>query len=74
MSEEQKINQPVSNKELPPKQVQAQTFSTNTSLWPFALAVALIIALVGVIANPILLGVGLLLSAATIIGWGLEKR
>lgn len=77
MSEEQKTDQPVPNNEQPAKpvkQVHVQAFDTYTSYWPFALAVALIIALMGVIINPFVLGVGLLLTAAAIIGWGLEQR
>jgi len=44
------------------------------SYWPFALAVALFITLLGVVTHPIVFGVGLALIVAAIIGWGLEHR
>ena len=48
--------------------------SSHTSYWPFALAVALVIVLVGIMSSPIVFGVGALLVAAAAIGWALEKR
>lgn len=44
------------------------------SFWPIALALALVIAFIGVMINPILLGVGAVLTIVAIIGWILEKH
>ncbi|GAC1350310.1 MAG: hypothetical protein NVSMB27_31590 [Ktedonobacteraceae bacterium] len=56
------------------KAVQLQALGPQSSYWPFALALALIIVLIGVITNLIVIGVGVVLALAAIIGWGLEKR
>ncbi len=55
-------------------QEQALTARRSQSIWPFALAVALMVVLMGLITHPIVFGIGLLLAAAAIIGWGLERR
>jgi hypothetical protein len=55
-------------------QEQALTARRSQSIWPFALAVALMVVLMGLITHPIIFGIGLLLAAAAIIGWGLERR
>lgn len=44
------------------------------SYWPFALAVAIMVMLVGLLIHPVVLGIGVVLAAAAIIGWGLERR
>ena len=44
------------------------------SLWPFALAVSVAIMLGGFVINPIVLGIGVILVIASIIGWNLERR
>ena len=44
------------------------------SYWPLALALALMVMLVGLLIHPIVLGIGAVLAAAAIIGWGLERR
>jgi len=46
----------------------------HTSYWPFALAVALIIVLLGIMTHPIVFGIGVVLVAVAAIGWGLESR
>ena len=80
MPEEQNIGQsePIRpSKERPTKAVKAvqeQTFHSYSSYWPIALAFAMLIILVGVITHPIVLGIGVVLSVAAIIGWGLERR
>ena len=56
------------------KAVQEQTFHSYSSYWPIALAFAMLIILVGVITHPIVLGIGVVLAVAAIIGWGLERR
>ena len=47
---------------------------SHTSYWPFALAVALIIVLLGIMTHPVVFGIGVVLVAVAAIGWGLEKR
>ncbi|HEV7236164.1 MAG TPA: cytochrome c oxidase subunit 4 [Ktedonobacteraceae bacterium] len=54
--------------------MQEQTFHSYSSYWPIALAFALLIALIGVLVHPIVLGIGIVLAAAAVIGWGLERR
>ncbi len=44
------------------------------SLWPFALAVSVVIMLGGFVINPIVLVIGVILVIASIIGWNLERR
>ncbi|MGI9060817.1 MAG: aa3-type cytochrome oxidase subunit IV [Ktedonobacteraceae bacterium] len=80
MPEEQNFGQaePMKpRKERPSKAVKAmqeQTFHSYSSYWPIALAFALLIALIGVITHPIVLGIGIVLASAAVIGWGLERR
>jgi len=74
VTEEQNQGEKGAKKALPPKGVQEQALSPQRSIWPFGLAVALIIMLVGLITNPLILGVGVVLTVAAIIGWGLERR
>lgn len=74
MTEEQNQGEKGAKKALPPKGVQEQVLGPQRSIWPFGLAVALIILLVGLITNPVVLGLGAVLTAAAIIGWGLEQR
>lgn len=54
--------------------VERALLISKRSYWPFALAVALFITLVGVVTHPIVFGVGLVLVAVAIIGWGLEHH
>ena len=63
-----------SNKQKVSKEVLEQAISSNRSYWPFALAVALSIALIGVIVHWILFAIGLLLAAVAVIAWGLESH
>lgn len=77
MSEDQQASSERPIKERPSKGVKAlrkQDFHSYSSYWPLALALAMIIALVGVMTSPIVLGIGVVLIAAAIIGWGLERR
>jgi hypothetical protein len=61
-------------KGLPSEGVQGQALHPYTSYWPFALAAALSILLLGVITSPIVLAVGAVLTVAAIIAWGLERK
>jgi hypothetical protein len=74
VTEEQNQGEKGAKKALPPKGVQEQALSRQRSIWPFGLAVALIILLVGLITNPVVLGIGVVLTVAAIVGWGLERR
>ncbi len=74
MTEEQNQGEKDAKKALPPKGVQEQALGPQRSIWPFGLAVALIILLVGLITNLAVLGIGVVLTVAAIIGWGLEQR
>ena len=74
MTEEQNQGEKGAKKALPPKGAQERALDPQRSIWPFGLAVALIIMLVGLITNPVVLGVGVVLTVAAIVGWGLEQR
>lgn len=75
MSEEQDQSQRAAKKERVSKAAQQQALGPQKSYWPLGLAVALVILLIGLISNyPIVLGVGVVLSVAAVIGWGLERR
>ncbi len=73
MTEEQGQRKQSSNKQKASEAMQ-QAINPKQSYWPFALAVALFIALLGVIVHPIVFGAGLVLVAISIIGWGLEHH
>ena len=80
MAEEQNQNQQdqrgqqLPDKEPASKGVQEQALHPYTSYWPFALALALSILLLGVITSPVVLAVGAVLTTAAVIAWGLERR
>ena len=77
MAEEQNQNQKgqqLPDKGPPSKGAQGQALQPSTSYWPFALAVALSILLLGVITGPVVLAVGAVLTAVAVIAWGLERR
>ena len=76
VTEEQDQSQPVAKakKGRAPEAVQEQALGPQKSFWPLGLAVALIILLLGLVSNQIVLGVGVVLSVAAVIGWGLERR
>ncbi len=54
--------------------VNAEEIIPRPSYWPLALAVSLIVLLLGLIIHPIVLGVGVVLIIASVIGWMLERR
>lgn len=72
MSEEQKSQVP--GKAPLSKIARERTLGPHQSIWPFALACALVILLMGVITQPIIFGIGAVAVVAAIIGWGLERR
>jgi uncharacterized membrane protein YecN with MAPEG domain len=53
---------------------QEQALGPQKSYWPLGLALALFILLIGVITNLVVLGIGVVLTVAAVIGWGLEQR
>ncbi len=57
-----------------PQAAQEQVIAPSQSYWPFALAFSLVVILVGIELHWIVLGLGVVLTAASIIGWGLERR
>ena len=50
----------------------AQALHAKKSYWPFALSLAVLVSMIGVVTHPIVLGLGLALAVVAIIGWGLE--
>lgn len=78
MSEEQKNNQPEVYKQQAAKSSklagQKPPLSAYRSYWPLALALALCIVLFGIIVNPVILGIGIVLTVVAVIAWSLERR
>ncbi len=56
------------------KAAREQAISPHQSVWPFALAFALLVLLMGFITHPVILGVGVVLVIVAVIGWGFERR
>jgi hypothetical protein len=54
--------------------VSEEEIMPRPSYWPFGLALALVILLLGEILHPIFLVIGLVLFIAIAIAWGLERR
>ncbi|HEV2661805.1 MAG TPA: hypothetical protein VGU68_14445 [Ktedonobacteraceae bacterium] len=54
--------------------VTEEELMPRPSLWPLALAVSVAIMLGGFVINLIVLGIGVILVIASIIGWNLERR
>lgn len=57
--------------QLTPDQM-AQAIHAKKSYWPFALSLAVLVMMIGVVTHPIVLGLGVALAIVAIIGWGLE--
>jgi Mg2+/citrate symporter len=74
VSEEQDQSQRAAKKGRVSKAEQEQAPGPQKSYWPLGLAVALIILLIGLISNPVVFGIGVVLSVAAVVGWGLERR
>ena len=56
------------------KEATQYAVNPKRSYWPFALAFALFFMLLGVVVHPVIFWIGLALTVAAIIGWGLERR
>jgi hypothetical protein len=54
--------------------IDVEALSPRPSYWPFTLAVAVVVFLFGAFNNPYIMGVGIVLVAIAVIGWGLERR
>lgn len=65
---------PVQQSEYLPQQAQEQKLSPQPSFWPIVLALTLVIVCVGVIAHPIILGAGAVLTVVAAVGWMREKH
>ena len=75
MSEQLEQDQPPKpRKEDASKLVQEEAIKPHLSVWPFTLAVALMVLLMGFITQPIILGIGVVLVIVAVIGWGVERR
>jgi hypothetical protein len=48
--------------------------SASRSYWPFALALVVSIALMGVVVYPIVFFIGMVLTVVVIIAWGIERK
>lgn len=66
---EKKVRRPARKVSTPPPDARSYK-----SFWPFALAILLSIALMGVVTNPILFFVGMVLCVVVVIAWGVERR
>ncbi len=51
-----------------------EAISPRASYWPLALAFAIVVFLYGAIGNPIIMGIGVVLIIAAVMGWALERR
>jgi hypothetical protein len=56
------------------EQAQVKALKPATSIWPIALALSLFIMLLGIMTYPIIIGIGAIMTIASIIGWGVERR
>lgn len=78
MPEEQAQDRPESeqpaNSRKARRLAQVEALKPHPSLWPFALAVSLMVLLIGFITYPVLLGIGVVLTIACVIGLGIERR
>jgi Cytochrome c oxidase subunit IV len=48
--------------------------AASRSYWPFALALVVSIALMGVVVYPIVFFIGMVLTVVIIIAWGVERK
>ena len=81
MSEEQDPQQPSpesggskSKSKSKLREARERAITPQQSIWPLALAFAVAVLLIGFVIHPIVLGIGIVLVIASIIGWGRERR
>jgi hypothetical protein len=56
------------------KWVSVDEISPKPSFWPLATTISISVLLMGIMVHPIMIGVGVLLLIASIMGWMLERR
>jgi hypothetical protein len=56
------------------RQMTEAELMPRPSLWPLALSISVAVALGGFAFNLVLLGVGVIMVIASVIGWSLERR
>jgi Cytochrome c oxidase subunit IV len=54
--------------------IDEEAISPRQSFWPLALALALVVSLLGAVTNAILLTIGVVLVFIAILGWSFERR
>ncbi len=54
--------------------VSVEEIMPKPSYWPLALAISLIVLLMGIMLHPIIIGIGAVLMIASLMGWALERR
>ncbi len=54
--------------------IDEEAISPRQSFWPLALALALVVLLMGAVTNDILLVIGVILVVSAIFGWSFERR
>lgn len=72
--DEKPPEQPAKKRPKVPLEVQEQKLTPKPSIWPFILALTLVVAFIGIMTHPIILAIGVILTIAAIIGWMLEKH
>jgi len=56
------------------REVTEEEITPRPSIYPIGLALSMVVLLLGVAWSPIVLGIGVLLVIAALIGWSLERR
>ena len=54
--------------------IDEEAISPRQSFWPLALALALVVLLMGAVTNDIILAIGVVLVLIAIFGWSFERR
>jgi Cytochrome c oxidase subunit IV len=54
--------------------IDEEAISPRQSFWPLALALALVVLLMGAVTNDIILAIGVVLVLVAIFGWSFERR
>ena len=54
--------------------IDEEAISPRQSFWPLALALALVVLLMGAVTNDIILAIGVVFVFIAILGWSFERR
>ncbi|QBD81206.1 hypothetical protein EPA93_36620 [Ktedonosporobacter rubrisoli] len=73
-SEQPAARTPAKKKRAKKKLPSEEELAPRPSYWPLALACSIAVTLAGLMTHPIILGLGVALIIASIIGWGVERR